>query len=198
MGIYEKLLGIQEVLKAPKGQYNSFGKYYYRNCEDILEAVKPICKQYGAVLTVSDEIVLIGERFYIKATATLTDIESGEKVSTTAFAREEVDKKGMSAEQMTGSCSSYARKYTLNGLFCIDDTKDADAQLPPQGEQAKETTNSKVTAQQIADLQALAKKKGVTVESIVNGYKLKTLQDISPAQWTQAMNSLTKRADVNG
>lgn len=196
MGIYEKLLNIQTELKAPKSQYNSFGKYYYRSCEDILEAAKPICKQYGAALTVSDEIVLIGDRFYIKATATLTDIESGEKVSATAFAREEQDKKGMDASQLTGSCSSYSRKYCLNGLFCIDDTKDADALKPPQGEQAKETTNGKVTAQQIADLQALAKQKGVALESIVNGYKLKTLQDISPAQWTQAMNSLTKRADV--
>lgn len=196
MGIYEKLLNIQTELKAPKSQYNSFGKYYYRSCEDILEAAKPICKQYGAALTVSDEIVLIGDRFYIKATATLTDIESGEKVSATAFAREEQDKKGMDASQLTGSCSSYSRKYCLNGLFCIDDTKDADALKPPQGEQAKETTNGKVTAQQIADLQALAKQKGVALESIVNGYKLKTLQDISPQQWAQAMNGLQKRADV--
>ena len=196
MNIFEKLLNIQTELKAPKSQYNSFGKYYYRNCEDILEAVKPICKKYGAVLTVFDEVVLIGERFYIKATAILTDIENGEMVTATAFAREEQDKKGMDASQLTGSCSSYARKYTLNGLFCIDDTKDADAQQPPQDEQVKEATNSKVTAQQIADLQALAKQKGVTIESIVNGYKLKTLQDISPQQWAQAMNGLKKRADV--
>ena len=194
MNIYEKLLCIQEVLKCNKSQYNSFGKYYYRNCEDILEAAKPICKQYGAVLTVSDEIVLIGDRFYIKATATLTDVESGEKVSTAAFAREALDKRGMDESQVTGTASSYSRKFSLNGLFCIDDTKDADAL--PQGEQAKEPTGVKVTAKGIAELQALAKKKGVTVESIVSGYKLKTLQDISPAQWTQAMNSLTKRADV--
>ncbi len=194
MNIYEKLLNIQNALKCNKSQYNSFGKYYYRSCEDILEAVKPICQQHGAVLTVSDEIALIGERFYIKATATLIDVESGERVSATAFAREEQDKKGMDASQLTGSCSSYARKYTLNGLFCIDDTKDADAL--PQGEQAKETTSGKVTAQQVADLQALAKQKGVSVESIVNGYKLKTLQDISPQQWAQAMNGLQKRVDV--
>ena len=199
MNIFEKLLNIQTELKAPKSQYNSFGKYYYRNCEDILEAVKPICKKYGAVLTVFDEVVLIGERFYIKATAILTDIENGEMVTATAFAREEQDKKGMDASQLTGSCSSYARKYTLNGLFCIDDTKDADA-LPPQGEQAKAEAKKEVkavTAQQIADLQALAKQKGVTVESIVNGYKLKTLQDISPYQWAAAMNGLSKRADVS-
>ena len=195
MNIYEKLLSIQEVLKCNKSQYNSFGKYYYRNCEDILEAAKPICKQFGAVLTISDEIVLIGERFYIKATATLTDIESGEKVSTTAFAREALDKKGMDESQVTGTASSYSRKFSLNGLFCIDDTKDADALPPSQGKQ-EETKSEAVTAKQVADLQALAKKKGVTIESIVNGYKLKTLQDITPQQWAQAMNSLQKRADV--
>ena len=192
MNIYEKLLSIQEVLKAPKS--HSTGRYYYRTCEDILEAAKPVCKQHGAVLTVSDEIVLIGDRFYIKATATLTDIESGEKVSTNAFAREELDRKGMDAPQLTGSSSSYSRKYALNGLFCIDDTKDADA-LAAQDEQ-EEAKSETVTAKQVADLQALAKKKGVTIESIVNGYKLKTLQDISPQQWAQAMNGLSKRADV--
>ena len=195
MNIYEKLLSIQEVLKCNKSQYNSFGKYYYRNCEDILEAAKPICKQFGAVLTISDEIVLIGERFYIKATATLTDIESGEKVSTTAYAREALDKKGMDESQVTGTASSYSRKFSLNGLFCIDDTKDAAAL--PQGEQPKEAPSGKVTAQQIADLQTLAKQKGVAIESIVNGYKLKTLQDISPQQWVRAMNGLQKRADVS-
>ena len=193
MNIYEKLLSIQEVLKAPKK--HSTGRYYYRNCEDILEAAKTVCKQYGAVLTVSDEIVLIGERFYIKAVTTLTDIESGEKVSTTAFAREELDRKGMDAPQLTGSSSSYARKYALNGLFCIDDTKDADA-LAAQDEQ-EEAKSEAVGAKQVADLQALAKKKGVTVESIVTGYKLKTLQDISPQQWAQAMNALQKREDVS-
>ena len=193
MNIYEKLLNIQEILKAPKSHCT--GRYYYRNCEDILEAAKPVCKQNSAVLTVLDEIVLIGDRFYIKATATLTDIESGEKVSTTAFAREELDRKGMDAPQLTGSSSSYARKYALNGLFCIDDTKDADA-LASQGEQ-EEAKSKAVTAQQVADLQALAKQKGVSVETIVNGYKLKTLQDISPHQWAQAMNGLKKRADVN-
>ena len=192
MNIYEKLLNIQEVLKAPKS--HSTGRYYYRNCEDILEAAKPVCKKYGAVLTVLDEIVLIGDRFYIKATAMLTDIENGEKLSTTAFAREELDRKGMDAPQLTGSSSSYARKYALNGLFCIDDTKDADA-LASQDEQ-EEVKSEAVNAKQVADLQALAKKKGVTVESIVNGYKLKTLQDISPQQWAQAMNGLQKRADV--
>ena len=190
MAIHEKLLKTQPVLKAPKSQYNSFGKYYYRNCEDILEAVKPICVQHGAVLTVADEIVNISDRFYVKATATLTDVETGEKVQNTAYAREEVDKKGMSSEQVTGSCSSYARKYSLNGLFCIDDTKDADTLN--QGDQ-----EPKVNAKQIAELQALAKQKGVSIEKIVSGYKLKSIQDIHPAQYNQAMASLEKRADAS-
>ena len=127
MKLLEKLLAIQIELKAPKNQYNSFGKYKYRNCEDILEAVKPLCLKNKAVLTVSDEVENIQERYYIKATATLHDTESEEKISVTARAREEEDKKGMDGSQVTGASSSYARKYALNGLFAIDDTKDSDA-----------------------------------------------------------------------
>lgn len=126
MKIHEKLLAIQSTLKAPKGQYNSFGKYNYRNCEDILEAVKPLCSQLQCALTLSDEIVAESGRFYIKATAEIVDIESGESKKVTAFAREEETKKGMDGSQITGASSSYARKYALNGLFCIDDNKDSD------------------------------------------------------------------------
>lgn len=126
MSVYEKLLAVQAELKAPKGQYNSFGKYKYRSCEDILEAVKPLLAKNKASLRISDEILLIGERFYIKATATFVDVESGESLANTAFAREEENKKGMDGSQITGTASSYARKYCLNGLFLIDDTKDAD------------------------------------------------------------------------
>ena len=150
----EKLLNIQQELKCKKGQYNSFGKYKYRSCEDILESVKPLLKENKCVLTLNDEllvfgdnnaihyeetyydkdlkrenvkhIVVGGQRFYIKATATLTDIETGEAISNVAYAREEETKKGMDGSQITGTSSSYARKYALNGLFAIDDTKDAD------------------------------------------------------------------------
>ena len=122
--LVKRLAEIQSTLKAPKGQYNSFGKYNYRSCEDILEAVKPLLN--GLVLTVSDEVRNIGERYYIVATAKLTDGEH--TISNDAYAREPEDKKGMDASQITGSCSSYARKYALNGLFCIDDTQDADTQ----------------------------------------------------------------------
>lgn len=122
----KKLTNIQSTLKAPKGNFNSFGKYKYRSCEDILEALKPLLAEHSCVVTLSDEIVQIWERYYIKAMATLLDCESGETQSTTAFAREELEKKGMDSSQITGSASSYARKYALNGLFAIDDGVDAD------------------------------------------------------------------------
>lgn len=121
-----KLMMIQSELKAPKGQYNSFGKYNYRSAEDILESVKPHCVKWGVVLTLRDEIVLIGDRYYVKATATLADCEGDAQYVITAFAREAENKTGMDSSQITGTASSYARKYALNGLFCIDDTKDAD------------------------------------------------------------------------
>ena len=126
MSIYTKLLAVQSELKAPKGQYNSFGKYKYRSCEDILEAVKPLLKQHGATLVIGDTVELIGERFYVKATARFIDTTDGAEIVNTAYAREESEKKGMDGSQITGTASSYARKYCLNGLFDIDDTKDAD------------------------------------------------------------------------
>jgi len=125
--VREKLAAVQKVLKAPKNQYNSFGKYSYRSCEDILEAAKPLCIENGLILTISDDIVAVGERYYIKATATVTDVQDGEKVECSGIAREAEERKGMDSSQVTGSASSYARKYALNGLFSIDDTKDADA-----------------------------------------------------------------------
>lgn len=125
MSIYETLSNIQVELKAPKNLYNSFGKYKYRNAESILEAAKPLCAKHGCTLTVSDEVILIGSRYYIKATATVQD-KDGNAASTTALAREDETKKGMDGAQITGTASSYARKYALNGLFCIDDTKDPD------------------------------------------------------------------------
>lgn len=129
--LQQKLIEIQAELKAPKSQFNKFGGYNYRNCEDILEAVKPLCAKHEIVPLLSDEIVMIGDRFYIKATAKVTD--GKDEIATTAFARESKDKKGMDESQITGSASSYARKYALNGLFCIDDTKDADFMDNSQG-----------------------------------------------------------------
>lgn len=130
---------IQSELKAPKGQTNTFGGYKYRSCEDILEALKPVLAKYQAAVILSDEIVQLGERWYVKATATLKTKEGD--VSVTAYARETETRKGMDESQITGSASSYARKYALNGLFCIDDTKDADTMdnLEQTPKQAKPT-----------------------------------------------------------
>lgn len=122
----KELAVIQSRLKAPKGQYNSFGKYKYRSCEDIVEAVKPLLAEQGCALMMSDELVFVGDRYYIKATVTIQNA-AGECAQCTALAREENEKKGMDASQITGTASSYARKYALNGLLAIDDTKDADA-----------------------------------------------------------------------
>lgn len=127
------LAQIQSELKAPKGQRNTFGKYNYRSCEDILEAVKPLLTERGLVLLITDDIVQLGERYYVRATATIYDSE-GSYISNSALAREEAVKKGMDASQITGATSSYARKYALNGLFAIDDTKDADATNKGQDE----------------------------------------------------------------
>lgn len=127
MNIFEKLLNIQTELKSPKNRHNNFGDYKYRSAEDILEAVKPLCKKYNAVLMLFDTVQEIGGKNYIVATATLWDAEGDHlKLQTTAMAREAESKKGMDDSQVTGTASSYARKYALNGLFCIDDTKDAD------------------------------------------------------------------------
>lgn len=125
MTFQQKVVAVQSELKAPKGQYNSFGKYNYRSCEDILEGVKPLLNKYGLYLKISDAVEMIGDRYYIKATATLSDADNC--ISTSAYAREPLEKKGADASQVTGATSSYARKYALNGLLCIDDTKDADS-----------------------------------------------------------------------
>lgn len=126
-GVHQALLEIQASLKAPKNQYNAFGKYNYRSCEDILEAVKPLAREQGCTVRLSDKVVLVGDRYFLEATATLTGDDGGQ-VGCTASAEIPREKKGMDASQITGTASSYARKYALNGLFAIDDTKDADTQ----------------------------------------------------------------------
>lgn len=126
MNIYEKLSNVQKELKCNKSQYNKFGNYYYRSCEDILESVKPLCHKYRLTLVINDEIEVISERYYVKAVATLFDFDSDKIIVSSAYARESLTKKGMDESQITGTSSSYARKYALNGLFNIDDTKDSD------------------------------------------------------------------------
>lgn len=135
--IFAALMAVQAELKAPKGQYNQFGKYDYRSAEDIIEAVKPLLKDNGLFLNMSDEVVLVGDRYYIKATVKVVDVVTGESVQTSALAREAAQKKGMDESQVTGTASSYARKYALNGLFAIDDNRDADTD-----EYARQTSQS--------------------------------------------------------
>lgn len=147
--IYTKLSHIQNELKAPKNQFNKFGNYKYRSCEDILEALKPLCAKYKATLIIYDEIVMIGDRYYVKAMAKLYDQETTEYIEAYAFARESQSKKGMDDSQVTGATSSYARKYALNGLFNIDDTKDFDTnEVHQQSNQKQGNTQPKQQPQQ--------------------------------------------------
>lgn len=172
--IYKKLMLVQSKLKAPKNQYNSFGKYSYRSCEDILEGLKPLLNEVEAIVTLNDEVVNIGERFYIKAIATFIDIATGEKMEVSALAREDETKKGMDLAQVTGSVSSYARKYALNGLFAIDDTKDSDSSNKHDKDKGNVTnlnsenkwTNPKLTESQIKRLYAIAYKKGIAADKV--------------------------------
>lgn len=157
MNIYEKLAEIQHELKAPKGQFNSFGNYKYRSCEDILEAVKPICYKNKTTLVLIDDVVQFGERLYVKATARLYDNETQPYNFTenTAFAREADEKKGMDVSQVTGTASSYARKYALNGLFAIDDTKDADTDAYKLQTEAESIGEKKIGKDKIDTIKSL-------------------------------------------
>lgn len=178
MEFIEKIVAIQSELKAPKGQYNSFGKYNYRSCEDILEGVKPLLTKHGLVLTIQDSIDLIGDRFYVKATATITD--GKEQLSTSAYARESLDKKGMDASQVTGATSSYARKYALNGLLAIDDTKDADTM--DNSKKPVQQTQETVYNWQI--LKARATQGGISEDDLVH-YVTETFKVSKPSELKQ-------------
>lgn len=178
MEFIEKIVAIQSELKAPKGQYNSFGKYNYRSCEDILEGVKPLLTKHGLVLTIQDSIDLIGDRFYVKATATITD--GKEQLSTSAYARESLDKKGMDASQVTGATSSYARKYALNGLLAIDDTKDADT----MDNSKKPVQQTQETVYNWQTLKARATQGGISEEELVH-YVTETFKVSKPSELKQ-------------
>ena len=194
--LFEALSKIQKEMKAPKSQFNAFGKYKYRSCEDILEAVKPFLN--GTVLYISDEMVLIGERYYIKATATLRN--GDEAVSVTAYAREEVEKKGMDSSQITGAASSYARKYALNGLFLIDDTKDSDAtnehgkgagDEKPKGSQVEQlkgklggndAADPYLTEAQAKDIMGQLRKAKIRGEALLSHFKVSRLGELKESQ----------------
>ena len=194
MNVYEKLIAIQSELKAPKSQYNNFGKYAYRNCEDILESLKPLLKEHKSTIYISDEIVTVLERFYVKATVTFIDAETGEKIINTAYAREEEDKKGMDGSQVTGSSSSYARKYALNGMFAIDDTKDSDfTNTTVKGD------NSALSEAQIKRLLAIASKVNISADDVkivvAKTFGVQDLRKMNKQQYDEICSRLEKKSN---
>lgn len=218
MNIYEKLLVVQQQLKAPKSQYNKFGDYHYRSCEDIQEALKPILQDTKTVLLLNDEIIQQGDRFYIKATAILQDTESTERICNAAYARECDSRPKMDAAQITGSCSSYARKYALNGLFCIDDARDPDTSAP-QGQsnrknnayvgsrasdqessgstQQGSSKDDKPSSQELQLLREECRRTGVGTNKICCRYKVQTINQLSRQQYQRAMVGLKKTPTVD-
>lgn len=181
--IYKKLLEVQTELKVPKNQYNNFGGYNYRSCEDILEALKPILATVGAVVTIEDEITMIGDRYYIKATAWFTDTESKDRIFNTAYAREEESKKGMDGSQVTGASSSYARKYALNGMFAIDDNKDSDFTNHHGKEEEIKASESQIKCVEkyVRDIPAL-----------LNYYHIDKLEDLTVNQASEIIRRKSK------
>lgn len=198
MGITEKLNIIQSELKAPKDKFNDFGKYKYRSAESILEAVKPLLKAHGCILTLSDTMEQIGDRYYVRALAKLADAE--DSITVSAYAREEEFKKGMDGSQITGTASSYARKYALNGLFAIDDTKDADTNEFQNARQTKyerqtgkvENPKNKVSTTDAEVMKKICQKKGCDVARLLGlisretGYDARSIDDLTREQYVLA------------
>lgn len=184
MTIIEVLQNIQTNLKAPKNQFNKFGGYNYRNCEDILNALKPLLAEHKAAVVITDEIVEHTDRIYVKATATLH--WNGETISATASAREPLTKKGMDEAQITGATSSYARKYALNGLFAIDDTKDADNFDNTQGD-------TPIDKQNIMVIESLAKETETDINKLLANYKVEEISKLTMSQAYNAIGILNKK-----
>lgn len=192
--IYSKLSKIQAELFVPKGQKNDFGKYNYRSCEDILKKVKPLCEAQKCVLLLDSITVPTGEFNYVVATAKLIDLDTGDEISSTASAREDKEKKGMDSSQISGSCLSYARKYALAGLFCIDNEKDSDA----TNTHGKEVTDmgtpmpEKIGEKEVAEIQKELDRTGVEVTQILNMFSIQTFEELNSAQYVALMNKFKK------
>ena len=196
MSIYKKLVEIQSAIKAPKSQYNKFGKYYYINIEDIQEAVKPYLKETKTTLVISDEIECIGDRYYIKATATLIDTEEGDSVSVSAFARESLDRKGMDDAQVTGTSSSYARKYALSGLLLLDDTKDSDSVENDSQEVAKRPQKPSKQSERedlVRTLKLELDRTGIGMKYIRERFKVEKNEDMTDEQLSLAIAQLSSK-----
>lgn len=193
MSIYTKLMNVQNELKVPKNNTNTFGNYKFRNAEDILEALKPLLKKHNVTVIITDDVVMVGDRYYIKATVKFIDTETGEMIETSALAREEENKKGMDSSQITGSTSSYARKYALNGLFAIDDTKDSD------------TTNKHLKDEptlsdaQIKRLYTISNKAGYSADKVKNMVKQKynkEIKQMNRSEYDNVTEGLQRIADA--
>jgi len=198
MAVLEKLFKVQQELKAPKNKNNSSGNYKYRSAEDILEAVKPLLKAQKLVMALDDEIIEVNNCSYVKAKVTLYDIEAGDSFNVSASAREADIKNGMDDSQITGATSSYARKYALNGLFLIDDTKDADSdewrleQEKKAEYEAKKIKKQPITQANVDALILAAKAKDISEDKILARYGKTDLMDLTQEEWTSAMRCIDK------
>ena len=190
MSIYEKLANIQNELFVPKGQKNNFGNYNYRSCEDILKVVKPLCEKNKCVLTMSNDMKEVGGRVYVEAIVTLTDLESGESITGTAYAREDESKKGTDGAQLTGACLSYSRKYALAGVFCIDNENDADA----TNTHGKE---DKVTSDDVNKILLGIAKVGMTAEELCKKYSVKEIGDLTQEQYLSVKKEINDLYEAN-
>lgn len=203
--VYEKLMEVQTKLKAPKSQYNSFGKYSYRSCEDVLEALKPLLAEVGAIVNISDQVKMIGDRYYIEATAMFLDTSTGDSVISKAMAREDESKKGQDLAQLSGATSSYARKYALNGLFAIDDNKDPDS-TNKHGKDDDVKVNMApvdkcISDKQLKRLYAIGSKAGYD-KNIVDGVIKKTFKcepkNMTKEQYDNICERLEKKTNKEG
>ena len=200
LNVWQKLNRVQVELKAPKSQWNIFGKYYYRSCEDILEGLKTLLEKYNVAILLSDSVEQVGERYYLVAEAEFVDCETGDSIKKYGRAREEEAKKGMDSSQITGSASSYARKYALNGLFAIDDTKDSDTTNngAQPTTQAKKSTSTGMTNQHLNKLFELGVKKGYSQEKVrqqvVKKFN-KTAEEMTLAEYNQVIQGYEKLPD---
>ena len=197
MNIYEKLLKAQVELKAPKGQYNSFGKYNYRSCEDILEALKPVLDKFKLTLFIKDDVIEVNTRNYVKATITLVNIEKPDEIiETSALAREEETKKGMDGSQITGASSSYARKYALNGMFMIDDTKDSDSTNTHGKDKTKTDEEKKQTFLNSKEGMIERLKESLSsdkLKKVLSAYNVNELWEMTTEQLKEACQKIFKK-----
>lgn len=201
LNVWQKLNRVQVELKAPKSQWNIFGKYYYRSCEDILEGLKTLLEKYNVAILLSDSVEQVGERYYLVAEAEFVDCETGDSIKKYGRAREEEAKKGMDSSQITGSASSYARKYALNGLFAIDDTKDSDATNDgsQSNTQAQKSSNDyTINQNQLKRLYAIASKKGFNSETVKEHVKKrfgKEPKELNKTEYDRVVEGYEKKPD---